>query len=205
MGDCLRQSRGRVTRDTGRVADEVLETGPERRPWLPGRRTWDRRWRRAAIAGLVVAVLAGTALVVADSTRRDAENDRLDACVRDAFAATDAARNQVAGLAGFVQPGLREDSSDATATSFYAIVAASARRAEPVVETVRRSCAGIAVRSWHAPQLRTQTAVLAYLDLVLESFRAVSGNGREYFERNADLLQARRAVSRAQAMADGAT
>ena len=215
----------------------MLETGPERRPWLPGRppgwwvprrsprwlarlrhglrhrlphglpgrlTRWDRRWRLAAIAGLVVAVLAGTALVVADSTRRDAENDRLDACVRDAFAATDAARNRVAGLAGFVQPGLREDSSDATATSLYAILAASARRAEPVVEKVRRSCAGIAVRSWHAPQLRTQTTVLAYLDLVLESFRAVSGNGREYFERNADLLRARRAVSRAQAMADGA-
>ena len=63
---------------------------------------------------------------------------------------------------------------------------------------------GIAVRSWHARQLRTQTAVLAYLDLVLESFRAVSGNGREYFERNADLLEARRAVSRAQAKAGGA-
>src|SRR5689334_1870676 len=121
-----------MVRDTGRVVDEVLETGPERRPWLPGRLRrwvprrparlplgpprgplgrlprWDRRWRRAAIAGLVVAVLGGTALVVADSSRRDAENDRLDVCVRDAFAATDEARNRLAGLVGFVQPGLRE-------------------------------------------------------------------------------------------------
>jgi hypothetical protein len=203
-----------VARDTGLVAiGEVLEAGREGRSWVPARLRrwlpsrlprlppWDRRSRRVAIAVLVVAVLGGAAAVIVDDGWRGDENDRLDACVRGAYAATDDARNRVAGLAGFVQPGLRAAATDATVTSLYAILAASARDAVPVIEAARRSCAGIAVRSWHGQQRAVRTAAVTYLDLVLDSFRATSANGREYFERNADLLRARQAVSAAQSAA----
>jgi hypothetical protein len=175
---------------------EVLEAGREdARPW------WRRRWAVAAVAVVVVGALAGAGVMVEDRVRRGTENDRLEACVRDAYAATDAARDRLADMAAYVQPGLREGTPAPTVDGLYDIVAESAAEAAAVVEPARRACAGVDVRVAHVDQLRLRTAVVAYLDLVLESFRVTSDDGREYFRRNEDLVRARRAVAQAQSMA----
>jgi hypothetical protein len=175
---------------------EVLESGRDRSPLSPRRRL-------AAVAVLVVAALVVASVLVDDQRRRGSENDRLDACVAAAYWATDSARARIAGVAGYIRPGLRAGTPPGTADSLYSIVADSAGEAAAVVEPVRRSCAAIEIRGRHVAQLRLRTAVLAYLDLVLESFRATSSNGRQYFERNQTLLLARRAITEAQTTARG--